>query len=95
MTTYTRTARQIEHAEYLQSYRWRTISGWRRRWDVTCRVCRSSERLQAHHSSYRFKGRLGWLFGLGWLLEFLDCITLCDVHHKSAHNCMNIKEFSD
>ena len=48
---------------------------------------------EVHHRRYRFKGRLGWLFGIGYLLEWFDCITLCDKHHDAVHKVSKISEF--
>lgn len=52
---------QRAHLAYLASRRWQAIRRWRRGWDVTCRVCRSDERLEVHHASYRWK-----VDGAGW-----------------------------
>ena len=86
------TAGQIEYRQYLDSWRWRLIRSTRRMWDGNrCRMCKSKEGLQVHHSSYLHRGE-PWL---GILWEWMDCITVCDFHHKAAHNGMNIKEFAD
>ncbi len=83
---------QRAHLAYLASRRWQAIRRWRRGWDVTCRVCRSDERLEVHHASYRWKGRFGWL---GWALEWLDCVTLCEKCHEAIHRAHRINDFSD
>ena len=85
------TAGQIEYRQYLDSWRWWAIRSTRRMWDRHCRMCKSKDGLQIHHSSYLHRGE-PWL---GILWEWMDCITVCDFHHKAAHNGMNIKEFAD
>ena len=88
------TPRQEAYRLYLQSGRWQAIRLWRLWWDGGCRVCNAPVAdSEVHHRRYRFKGRLGWAFGIGYLLEWFDCITLCDKHHDAIHKVSKISEF--
>lgn len=35
------------------------------------------------------------LLDVGWLFEWADCITLCDVCHKAVQDAHKISDFSD
>lgn len=82
------TAEQIEYRNYLKSWRWQLISKSRRWWDMRCRACGETKRLQVHHSSYLHRGK-------SFAKEWLDTITLCNECHSRIHSQRSIKEFAD
>ena len=74
-----RTQAQARYSAYLDTPRWKALRYLRRRLDGgRCRVCNGAVRLEVHHRSYRHRGRS--FFG-----ELRDCITLCSVCHRAAH----------
>jgi len=68
---------------YLLSPRWLILRWLCKARDMgMCRRCFSTQNLQAHHKSYRFKGAPGLD---GMLMELRDLITLCGNCHRKEH----------
>lgn len=68
---------------YLLSPRWMVLRWLCKTRDLwMCRCCFSTQNLQAHHKSYRYRGAPGIA---GLLLELRDLITLCDKCHGKEH----------
>ena len=73
------TQAQARYNAYLDTPRWKALRYLRRRLDGgRCRVCNATVRLEVHHRSYRHRGR-------SFIGELRDCITLCSVCHRAAH----------
>jgi 5-methylcytosine-specific restriction endonuclease McrA len=70
-------ARLNGYENYYRSSAWRSIKMQVLRRDQVCRLCGSNQRLQVHHSSYRFFGRET---GNLWVLS-----ALCERCHRLFH----------
>lgn len=46
--------------------------------EFKCTVCKSTKKLQVHHTKYMF-GKLAWQYPDNWL------VTLCEKCHKKVH----------
>lgn len=82
-----------EYQNYLKSWRWQLISRSRKWLDrYRCQTCHEKHGLQAHHASYKNRGK----FGIGGFIDELhDTVTLRDDCHKRIHDRRSIREFSD
>lgn len=76
----------INYYKYIESDEWYELrEKCFERDEYVCRLCGSSENLQAHHLSYE---RLG-------MNELSDLVTLCRKCHQAVHKHTIIKEFGN